>query len=103
MPFNDVRCGDYINLSKTEFAGLHRVTDPSFFTRSILQDDVEEGDPVPYAFFVENDVAITSSLADAIGACPDIDTEKAVKITVQPQSYFKVQAVTRSVKWFSKG
>jgi len=59
------------------------------------KDDGEDADPVPYAFFVENDIAITSSLADAIGACPDIDTEKAVKITVQPQAYFKVQAVTR--------
>jgi len=59
------------------------------------KDDGEDVDSVPYAFFVENDVAITSSLADAIGACPDIDTEKAVKITVQPQAYFKVQAVTR--------
>ena len=50
---------------------------------------------------MENDVAITSSLADAIGACPDIDTEKAVKITVQPQAYFKVQAVTRLVNVYT--
>lgn len=59
------------------------------------KDEEDDDDPVPYAFFVENDVAITSSLADAIAACPDLDTEKAVKITVQPQAYFKVQAVTR--------
>ena len=52
---------------------------------------------------MENDVAITSSLADAIGACPDIDTEKAVKITVQPQAYFKVQAVTRVVNVYTLG
>lgn len=65
----------------------------AFVKKAKNEDD--DADPVPYAFFVENEVAITSSLADAIGACPDIDTEKAVKITVQPQAYFKVQAVTR--------
>jgi len=65
------------------------------FIAKTKNEEVDTSDPVPYAFFVENDVAIKTSLADALGTLPDLDTEKAVRITVQPQAYFRVQAVAR--------